>query len=1464
MRNSQNLTLRFYCGETLTPITRLVLPSGANFTVYNSTNDTTYGPYTTITQADNANIFFPKRTYLVTFSALPTELTLDHVAVGDLPHVDSSSYGNITAFITYKLKIQNSVCHVPIIYNINNTGDYSYLFKNTFFNEYLPKLRFDLPSSASGTITLNGAFFGIDTNCWKVLNKKLFYGGSSSVTNYVNPGISYRGYSLVEIVNIGVARITINKLFSHCVNMVRNITFRKLNDAFGSKITSAQECFAFCTRLKSIEGNLINNIGDITGFFYKCTSLDCGEITVSGSTNNMIISEAFRGCTSLRVPPNITATAVSEAKLTLADCTSLNKPVKLPNAKDISGYLMNSSVKEANFVSGKAGRVTNMSYLFKNCKQLKKYFTNGVYPTNVTNISHMFDRCEFGDYAKPYNVLNNFPKSKITLAEGLFANANGDKNPNYVWKTLKYFPNLTSLAGMLDNIKVNGVAKAVTFDFENIINELEAAGIVFAQITSIENFLRYAKIKSFTPIFDKFSILLKRISGAFYQTDCETENNNLASGYLINNGVVNQKALKKVLPLGDISCLKLNFTGLSNVSFGEGVKYLDKCKNYTILENEVYIVFHRQYPFVYEVIEPSDFTFLKNNISNTEIAQSDILSKTSNTSDFTPYTLSEFISYARSYSIDNLFNNKDVAYIKCQKIRFYDLNENKQFISKAPYCIHEDMAGSFANLLPVKKNPSISSTMSYVFVRSDTYFELFQNLSMSLADMKRVFAGTYNYPNFNMPKFATVQGLDINGNYIYYNNNDSVSSLIDYTSSTGNVYGMDDIKFISEMKNSNATYAPLDDLVFQESVVSSRFLVKNLLNNNNEAKIWVDNELRYLSPRTTRGSIGTTKYFDLIPHSIIVDFGNNVNYVIYIWATSFYLDYLDEYALNQGNFNVCCTLSSSLFKSYENILKLLEKNSSFMSNYISYNSSTTNFEFKKNSYNTGNSGVYYETASIAVERLGRACIPKYVEEMDNSNIVCNPQVSDVSYKEGFYVSKNYYYSGLRFFNDKSLVVVESNSNLANVNTTIGNNILRKVGIISTVGKTISDISIDNNYKCKALFVESAKNFGSIANSSLTKLCIDTGTGADSNSTVSLVLPSTLKSFNHPEIVNDIGIKTNKNLFVIDTLRSASSINIDMRSSNSISNYSIPLLLYVHSHIFNKLNVNFPYFGGLSDETKESISKFESDWMDYQDCPLDDLDIPSLGIGPYFCVGSKYKNNPTYSYIEWSAGIIRYNLTPVVDYCREEGIYLDSPPYSAEVEYLTPSSSSSYIDTGVWAGAQHLKIELGVYYSSWSSYGAFYGGSNIAETENNHRLIHQNSNNSNVYVTIGNKQGASLSLTAAANFTINKWHTLIADDDTYTITVDGKISKRSSVTYGTAPATSKTIRLFNSSSNNAARPNVVRISYFKLWQSGELILDLIPVRRQCYGGCMFNKVNKSIIFPNGGSSYSTFSCGPDKT
>ena len=188
----------------------------------------------------------------------------------------------------------------------------------------------------------------------------------------------------------------------------------------------------------------------------------------------------------------------------------------------------------------------------------------------------------------------------------------------------------------------------------------------------------------------------------------------------------------------------------------------------------------------------------------------------------------------------------------------------------------------------------------------------------------------------------------------------------------------------------------------------------------------------------------------------------------------------------------------------------------------------------------------------------------------------------------------------------------------------------------------------------------------------------------------------------------------------------------------------------------------------------------------------------------------------------------------------------SLPYDAEIEYLE-SSGTQYIDVLFWmtnTTTIYIKFET-TYLTGSNAYGIF--GYRKAAMNNAFSLMQTNNNGQNFRWDYG----VSLNIIKPVS---SGWH--IASTNGNKMDLDGTIAGN-----GSLPNPVGSIYLFaiNQSGTVFIPSEHLKISSFKLYRSGSLTLDFIPVRVETTG-YMYDKISGQL-FGNAGTG--NFILGPDK-
>ena len=180
---------------------------------------------------------------------------------------------------------------------------------------------------------------------------------------------------------------------------VESISFKKF---YRNNITNMTGIFYGCSSLERI--NFSNfNTNDVTNMNYmfcRCSSLK--ELNLSNFNTSKVTSMIwmFKGCSSLKelILSNFNTTNVTDMNSMFNGCSSL-KELNLSSFNTCNLTNMNSmlngcsSLKEIVLSSFNTSKVTNMHYMFNACSSLNELNLSNFNTNKVTDMSHMFSLC---------------------------------------------------------------------------------------------------------------------------------------------------------------------------------------------------------------------------------------------------------------------------------------------------------------------------------------------------------------------------------------------------------------------------------------------------------------------------------------------------------------------------------------------------------------------------------------------------------------------------------------------------------------------------------------------------------------------------------------------------------------------------------------------------------------------------------------------------------------------------------------------------------------------------------------------------------------------------------------------------------------------------------------------------------------------------------------------------------------
>lgn len=194
----------------------------------------------------------------------------------------------------------------------------------------------------------------------------------------------------------------------------------------------------------------------------------------------------------------------------------------------------------------------------------------------------------------------------------------------------------------------------------------------------------------------------------------------------------------------------------------------------------------------------------------------------------------------------------------------------------------------------------------------------------------------------------------------------------------------------------------------------------------------------------------------------------------------------------------------------------------------------------------------------------------------------------------------------------------------------------------------------------------------------------------------------------------------------------------------------------------------------------------------------------------------------------------------------------SLPYDAEIEYIQ-GTGTQWIDTGYNISSFNIEISSKWAQSSATTAICWYAAQHTGYS--NYYAPSFYSNASNKYaVAYGNQWKSGSTSTNTSAHVLRLVKNILYRDGTKIVTAGTSTSFHSS---------DNTLGLFNTKKDDTLQGSSclpAKLYYFKLYEGGTLVLDLIPVRKDGVG-YMYDRVSKTLF---GNSGTGSFTLGPDVT
>lgn len=190
-----------------------------------------------------------------------------------------------------------------------------------------------------------------------------------------------------------------------------------------SKVTNMQKMFYYCTSLKVLPELNTVNVTNMSMIFSECYSLV--RVPNLNTSNVTKMGSAFSGCYSLTSIPQLDTSNVIYINGLFNNCFSLTTIPQLNLLKINSLDSIFEGCKSIEYVEINAPNAESASYLFKECRNLKKVVFTG--PTKADFVDEMFMSCV------ALNSILNLDLSHATFTDNMF-------KINYALSELTFYP----------------------------------------------------------------------------------------------------------------------------------------------------------------------------------------------------------------------------------------------------------------------------------------------------------------------------------------------------------------------------------------------------------------------------------------------------------------------------------------------------------------------------------------------------------------------------------------------------------------------------------------------------------------------------------------------------------------------------------------------------------------------------------------------------------------------------------------------------------------------------------------------------------------------------------------------------------------------------------------------------------------------------------------------------------------
>ena len=267
--------------------------------------------------------------------------------------------------------------------------------------------------------------------CSSLTSLDVTHFNTAKVTNMSYMFYNCKALTSLDVTKFNTAKMTdMSYMFKDCTNLAK-LDVTHFNTA---KVTDMRYMFYGCLKLTSLDVTKFNteNVTNMSYMFYRCSKLTSLNVTNFNTAKVTNMSNMFWGCSSL--------TSLDVAKFNTENVTNMS--YMFSNCKALT------SLDVTNFNSE---NVTNMSYMFYYCSKLTSLDVSNFNTKKVTNMGSMFSYCST---LTTIYVNDKFVIDKVTNGSYMFDNctnlkdyAPSKKNHNYANYKTGYFTKLVGKNG---------------------------------------------------------------------------------------------------------------------------------------------------------------------------------------------------------------------------------------------------------------------------------------------------------------------------------------------------------------------------------------------------------------------------------------------------------------------------------------------------------------------------------------------------------------------------------------------------------------------------------------------------------------------------------------------------------------------------------------------------------------------------------------------------------------------------------------------------------------------------------------------------------------------------------------------------------------------------------------------------------------------------------------------------------